>query len=58
MNRRQRIIHGLVWAAIILWAAVAGADPFFTSVLLPVLASSTFGLTAHSPCRLRAQAKT
>lgn len=57
MNRRLRVILGLMWVAVILGAAIIGADPFFTSVLLPVLASSTFGLIARPSCRLRVQAR-
>jgi hypothetical protein len=56
-NRKKHISHGLIWAAVILAAAIAGADPFFTSVLLPILASSTFGLVARPTCRLRTQTK-
>ena len=57
MNRRLQIVQGLIWAAVILAAAIAGADPFFTTVLLPVLASSTFGPIVHPSCRLRVQTK-
>ncbi|HET9189187.1 MAG TPA: hypothetical protein VFN69_01270 [Rudaea sp.] len=57
MNRRLQIVQGLIWAAVILAAAIAGADPFFTTVLLPVLASSAFGPIVRPSCRLRVQTK-
>lgn len=53
MNRKKQIAYGLIWAAVILAATIAGADPFFTAVLLPVLASSVFGLIERPSCRLR-----
>jgi hypothetical protein len=42
MTRKQQITYSLLWAATILAAAIGSADPFFTTILLPVLASSGF----------------
>lgn len=45
MNRKPFIANAILWAAAIIAAAIVGAPPFFSAVLLPGLAASALVAT-------------
>ena len=49
MNRKHFISNAILWAAAIIAAAIAGAPPFFSAVLLPTLATSALLATWPKP---------
>jgi hypothetical protein len=55
MKRKQYIANAVLWATAIIASAIAGAPRFFSTVLLPSLATSALLVTwpkAQPTCRL------
>jgi len=54
LKRKHLKVHGALWAAALVSAACMHADPFFTTILLPLLATAAFLLGAEDSRRRHA----
>lgn len=55
---KTTLMHALLWAAAILAGALMGADPFYVTILLPILAVVALAPTTRGtpPARCRPEA--
>ena len=53
IKRPFAIAQGVLWAAAVIAAAILHADPFFTTILLPALATTALLQNGERPCVCR-----